>query len=105
MIEMQNKLNNKPNKNKNISEKEKLRLWLKNVVHLEEYFNLFTKNGFDELDDMKDITINDLNIIGIKKLGHKKKLIKYIQKLNANNNKNNENNKNIQYNEGQTEYM
>eukprot|EP01084_Bolivina_argentea_P133211 235073_1 len=58
------------------------RKWLKDVVGLDEYFDLLLNNGFDTFESVKMLTMNELNLIGIHKLGHKMLLLKHIVKLN-----------------------
>ena len=56
--------------------------WLENVVKLPQYFDVFIKNGFEDLESICDITKDELTQINITKLGHQKKIIREIQKLN-----------------------
>ncbi|XP_053204010.1 caskin-1-like isoform X2 [Panonychus citri] len=58
--------------------------WLK-LIHLEEYFEILCQQGYDSVDRAIELTWEDYEEIGIKKLGHQKKLslaIKRIQDLN-----------------------
>uniref|UniRef100_T1JPQ8 SAM domain-containing protein n=1 Tax=Tetranychus urticae TaxID=32264 RepID=T1JPQ8_TETUR len=58
--------------------------WLK-LIHLEEYFDILCQQGYDSIDRVIQLTWEDLEEIGIKKLGHQKKLelaIKRVQDLN-----------------------
>ena len=66
--------------------------------NLLEYHELFIKNGFEDLSSLYDISNDELKEIGITKMGHRKKLLKYINK------RLNKNNKNDQY-EGNTAYI
>ena len=43
---------------------------------------IFIENGFDSLDIIEHITMNDLTAIGIDKLGHRVKIAQEIVKLN-----------------------
>lgn len=61
--------------------KELLKLWMVQTVQLPEYFELFVENGLEELDVVKDIDDKILTEIGIKKVGHRMKLLKHIQSL------------------------
>ena len=81
---MQKKIDNMDNsKKKQIkSKQDRLKAWLRDEVDLEQYFGVFIENGFDSLEEMKMITMDVLNMIGINKIGHKMKLLKYITKLN-----------------------
>ena len=72
---------NADNQFKEESEEEKIRKWLNNI-NMSQYFHTFIDSGFDEFDMIADITMDDLNEMNIDKLGHKKKIIKYAQKLN-----------------------
>ena len=61
--------------------------WLKHTVRLSQYVDNFLLNGFDDISVIKDtMNISDLDEIGIKKLGHKKKIMMHIDKLKSNNN-------------------
>ena len=64
----------------NDHEKE-VRTWLLTNVAMPQYIDNFISNGFDDLSVIKEMTINELDIIGIKKLGHKMKLLQHIRKL------------------------
>eukprot|EP01084_Bolivina_argentea_P021003 39007_1 len=82
-------MSNMQNQNKpHTSEAEKLRAWLKDTVKLEQYFDMFIENGFDNLEAIKMVTMDVLNMIGIDKIGHKMTLIRHVAKLNSNNNAN-----------------
>eukprot|EP01084_Bolivina_argentea_P119876 212512_1 len=62
-------------------ELEKFRIWLKNDVKLEQYFDILIDNGFDNLDAITTTNINQLKEIGIDKIGHRQQLMKHIQSL------------------------
>eukprot|EP01083_Nonionella_stella_P173499 598666_1 len=59
-----------------IPETEELRKWFDNVLKLPQYFQIFVDNGFEDLDSISDMTMDDLTQIKITKLGHQKKLSK-----------------------------
>ena len=65
------------------SEEYKIRNWMENTVKLWEYSEILIENGFDSMDSIIDITIHDLNEMGIHKIGHRRKIFKYAQKLAA----------------------
>ena len=50
--------------------------WLKEEVCLEEYYDLFINNGFEELNTLISISMNNLISLGIRKLGREIK--KYV---------------------------
>eukprot|EP01084_Bolivina_argentea_P003576 6724_1 len=51
-------------------------------IDIIKYFNLFIKNGYDTFESIKEIkSIDDLNNIGIVKIGHVKKMLKQIKLL------------------------
>ena len=52
------------------------------TVGLPEYTELFVENGFDSLHAMRLVTMNELNLLGISKLGHKMQILKAIVALN-----------------------
>eukprot|EP01084_Bolivina_argentea_P133447 235512_1 len=56
-------------------------VWLRDVVKLPEYIDLFMQNGMDDMTVIEDITMNELNQIGIDKLGHKMRILKAVAKL------------------------
>ena len=65
--------------NKNVSEVSR---WLKNVVKLPQYISLFNENGFDNLEIVKEIRMNDLIALGVDLMGHRIKIVKEIANLN-----------------------
>ena len=54
--------------------------WLKSL-NLEEYINSF-KNEAIDIDILSELTENDLKELGVKKIGHRKLLLKAISNLN-----------------------
>lgn len=54
--------------------------WL-HMLGLEQYYNTLSQQGYDDLDKVTDITWEDLEEIGIQKLGHQKKIILAIERL------------------------
>ena len=67
--------------NDEAADQQKVRSWLTKIVKLPQYFQLLIENGFDDMECIGDLTLNDLKDIGMDKIGHRKKLIKYAQKL------------------------
>ena len=63
--------------------KTELHKWFKYEVCLEEYYDLFIKNGFEELNTLISINMNDLVSLGINKLGHRIKIMQSIAKLKS----------------------
>ena len=59
--------------------------WLKNVVKLPQYIDLFNENGLEDLGTVKHLTQNELEMIGVDKFGHRLKIYKEIEKLNRKN--------------------
>ena len=84
-----NQLNDDDDDNKQLTEEEKVRLWMENDVKLSQYTDILIDNGYDEMECIVDITMNELEDIGIDKIGHRKKIFKYSQKLKRNNMNNN----------------
>eukprot|EP01084_Bolivina_argentea_P138642 244045_1 len=62
-------------------QQEELYNWLNDIVNLVQYYHVFVENGFDDLDSLTDIKMEELETIGIDKLGHRKKLLKFIKKI------------------------
>eukprot|EP01084_Bolivina_argentea_P089611 161660_1 len=83
---------NKNNINRKLSKKEELRKWLKDTVDLEEYFDILVENGYDEMESVKLLRMNELTLL-IEKMGHRAKLMRYIAMLN------------LQFDEGATNYI
>jgi len=66
------------------NEKEnKIKDWLTYKVQLPQYFDLFIENGLDDMDDIKDLTDAELAYIGVTKLGHRKKMLRAMQSVQA----------------------
>ena len=56
--------------------------WLQHTVRLSQYVDNFLLNGFDDMNVIQNtMNMEDLDGIGIKKLGHKKKIMMFIDKL------------------------
>eukprot|EP01084_Bolivina_argentea_P084077 152155_1 len=59
--------------------------WFRNDVELLEYntmyIDLFVVNGFDNIKALKEMTDEDLSIIGINKLGHRKVILSAIRNI------------------------
>eukprot|EP01083_Nonionella_stella_P217571 781054_1 len=64
-----------------VSNQERLRIWLDETVNLPQYLDLLINDGYDDLETVADVTSEELIQMGISKTGHRKKLIKYAQKL------------------------
>ncbi|XP_075035410.1 caskin-1 isoform X1 [Mixophyes fleayi] len=57
-----------------------LSLWL-SLIGLGQYYKVLVENGYENIDFITDITWEDLQEIGITKLGHQKKLMLAVKKL------------------------
>ncbi|XP_065268328.1 caskin-1 [Emys orbicularis] len=57
-----------------------LALWL-SMIGLAQYYKVLVENGYENIDFITDITWEDLQEIGITKLGHQKKLMLAVKKL------------------------
>merc|ERR1719361_589636 len=53
----------------------------KSSYPLPQYFELLMINGYDDFESIADCTVDDLELIGIHKIGHKNKLMKYVALL------------------------
>mmetsp|Transcript_16765 Transcript_16765/g.26644 ORF Transcript_16765/g.26644 Transcript_16765/m.26644 type:complete len:274 (+) Transcript_16765:116-937(+) len=60
---------------------QELRDWLTDEVGLPQYIDTFIENGFEDMESIANVTMDDLIEIKIGKLGHRKKLISKIQAL------------------------
>ena len=65
------------------TERMKFKKWMENKVKLPQYFELFIEQGFEDMENMKDITMEHLREMGIDKMGHRMKLMKSIAALKA----------------------
>eukprot|EP01084_Bolivina_argentea_P125326 222063_1 len=63
------------------TQKNHLYDWLNDIVNLPQYYSVFINSGFDDLNSLIDLTMDEMSQIGIFKLGHKKKLMKFIKKI------------------------
>ena len=54
--------------------------WL-HLLHLEQYCKTLTSQGYGDMDSVTDITWEDLEEIGIQKLGHQKKIMLAVDRL------------------------
>ena len=62
-------------------EGEAIRLWLRDQVKLPQYFHVLVENGFDDMESIHDLEDAVLKEIGVEKVGHRRKLIKYKEKV------------------------
>ena len=65
------------------TERMEFKKWMENTVRLPEYFELLIENGFEDMESMKDMTMEHLREMGIDKMGHRIKLMKGIAALKA----------------------
>ena len=60
---------------------EGVKLWLKDTVKLEGYYDLFVKNGVDRLSVVVLLDRDSLKEIGVDKIGHQLLILNEIEKL------------------------
>eukprot|EP01083_Nonionella_stella_P107060 309654_1 len=60
----------------------KIKLWMKNDLQLPMYLDLFMENGLDGYDSIKKLTALDLKDIGINSYAHRRKIMKFVDKMN-----------------------
>ena len=65
------------------NEESQMREWMEYTVKLPQYFEVLRDNGFEDLESMRDITMEHLREIGIDKIGHRLKLMKSVAVLKA----------------------
>ena len=58
--------------------------WLTEVVKLPDYLGMFIENGLDEFEVAIDLTDAELKEIGIKMMGHRKRILMGLKKVNYN---------------------
>ena len=63
---------------KDVPEKDLVANWLKNDVKLPQYLELFIENGLDDMEVILTLNEKDLLDAGIKKIGHRKKIMMKI---------------------------
>ena len=61
-----------------VDEKELVTNWLKNDVKLPQYLDLFFENGLEDMEVIMTLNEKDLMDVGIKKIGHRKKIMMKI---------------------------
>ena len=60
-------------------------IWLKDVVKLPEYYPLFEENGFDDMNVVKMLNMQQMEKLGINKLGHQLKIMGAVENLKQDN--------------------
>jgi len=75
---------NKTDLNQLNDNNKQLKLWLQNECKLGQYFDLFMKNGIEDLFIAKLLTMDTITDIGITKIGHKIKILHQIDILKQN---------------------
>ena len=65
-------------------DKEELREWLKDVVKLPQYFQVFIENGIEDLDTVAALDKDTLKQIGIDKVGHQLKILTNAKTIKSN---------------------
>ena len=63
------------------SDEEKFKQWLEETMKLGEYYELFVENGIENLTVLQMLGMEELSMIGIKKIGHRLQLSKAIETL------------------------
>ena len=72
----------KEESDKRIRTKEEIiRDWFENTVGLSQYYLLFLDEGLDDFTIIRELNMSQLEKIGIKKLGHRIKIMQEIDKL------------------------
>ena len=62
---------------------ERMRSWMVSTVKLPEYTESLIENGFDRMEMFENLSMEDLNLMGITKIGHRKRILAEAQKLNG----------------------
>eukprot|EP01083_Nonionella_stella_P300707 1028071_1 len=63
------------------TDEEELKKWLSLVVKLPQYFEILLANGYDDLEAVAEVTFDELERIGMNKMGHRKKMMKCAARL------------------------
>ena len=56
-------------------------VWLRSIVNLPEYIDLFMESGLDDMGIIEDVGANVLVEIGIDKVGHRMRILKAVRQL------------------------
>ena len=80
--EMREMHNAQDDEKKEETEEEKVKKWLENTVKLPQYYQVFMEQGFEDLESIGHVTENNLKEMGIDKIGHRNKIIRYSRQLN-----------------------
>ena len=56
-------------------------VWLNESVGLPQYYPMFLRNGFDDIRFMEDITLEDLIVMEIDKIGHQKRILRCVKEM------------------------
>lgn len=54
------------------------------AIGLTQYIDLFQEQGYTTMNEMEKVTWEDLEDIGVKKLGHMKRIMLALKKLKVN---------------------
>merc|ERR1711879_120808 len=60
---------------------QSVRVWMGNTIKLPQYTDILIENGFDSLEMFVNLNVDDLKMMGIHKLGHQKKILVEVRKL------------------------
>ena len=60
-----------------------VRTWLR-FLHVEQYSDSFIENGYDDMETVKLIDIEDLEAIGVRRHDHKRYLLDNVKMLREN---------------------
>ena len=58
-----------------------IRMWLENTVQLPQYYRLFIKHGYDDLECVSKLKLHDLKQMGISKVGDQTRIMECVEKL------------------------
>ena len=67
--------------NEDLDEWNKIKLWLKNEVGLPQYIEPFLDNDLNSYKAIKEINKDELRDIGIKRVAHRRKIMKHVEKI------------------------
>jgi len=63
------------------TEQEKVKKWLESTVKLPQYYQVFIDEGVEDMESVQDLSVQNLRDIGIVKVGHQNKIMKYAKLL------------------------
>ena len=65
-----------------IERTNEVKLWMERIVKLPQYYNVLQEQGFDDMESVQEMTMEDLREMGVDMIGHRRKIMKKVRELN-----------------------